>query len=147
MAYITNADIQERLGDAAYVQLTDDDGDGIADVGVVDEARVGAEGEVNGYLAMRYLLPIDLSVHTDSADVLASVALDLAEYRLRSRRPPVPDEAVRRHTQAIAWLQSVSQGTIELPSTAGGVPAGSRGPIAEVTGEDRILSHDEMSDF
>ena len=147
MAYSTNADIQERLGNAAYIQLADDDGDGIADVGVVNEARLGANGEVDSYLAMRYLLPIDLAVHTDTADVLASFTLDLAEYRLRSRRPPVPHEAVKRHAQAIAWLEAVSKGTIELPSATGVVPASSRGPIAEVSGEDRILSHDEMSGF
>ena len=89
MAYITNADIEERLGSDTYVQLTDDDGDQVADVGVVDEARLGAEGEVNSYFARRYQVPIDLSVHGDLADLLASITLDLVEYRLRARRPPV----------------------------------------------------------
>ena len=35
MAYITNADIQTRLGNATYVQLSDDNGDGAADTAVV----------------------------------------------------------------------------------------------------------------
>ena len=59
MAYITNADIEERLGSATYVQLADDDGDNVADVGVVDEARLGADGEVSSYLGRRFQLPID----------------------------------------------------------------------------------------
>ena len=101
MGYITNADIEERLGTAAYVQLADDDGNGVADVGVVDEARLGAEGEANSYLGRRYSVPVSLTTHPDLADVLASFTLDLAEYRLRLRRPPVPDDARRRRDQAI----------------------------------------------
>ena len=44
MAYVTNTDIEERLGSQAYVQLADDDADGVADIGVVDEVRLAAEG-------------------------------------------------------------------------------------------------------
>jgi phage gp36-like protein len=88
MLYITNTDIERRLGSAAYVQLTDDDGDGSADVGVVDEARLAAEGAVNSFLAKRYSVPVNLVAHSELADLLASVTLDLAEYRLRARRPP-----------------------------------------------------------
>ena len=93
MAYVTNADIQGRLGNDTYIQLTDDDQDGSADVGVVDEARLAAEGEVNSYLARRYGVPIDLTTHADLADLLASITLDLVEFRLRARRPPVPAAA------------------------------------------------------
>lgn len=145
MAYITNADIEERLGSATYVQLADDDGDDVADVGVVDEARLGAEGEVNSYLGRRFQLPIDLVVHTDLADVLASITLDLAEYRLRLRRPPVSEAAVDRHRRALDWLGGVAGGTIALPAA---LPvARSQGTVAETFGAQRVLSRDELSDF
>jgi len=65
------------------VQLTDDDGNGLADSGVVDEARLAAEGEVNSHLARRYQVPINLSEHSELAALLASITLDLVEYRLR----------------------------------------------------------------
>jgi len=51
MGYVTNADIENRLGSAAYVQLTDDEGTGSANEDRVDEARLGAEGEADSYLA------------------------------------------------------------------------------------------------
>ena len=146
MAYVTNADIQERLGSNAYVQLTDDDGDGVADVGVVDEARLGAEGEVNSYLARRFQVPIDLSAHADLADLLATIALDLVEYRLRARRPPVSDDARRRHAQAIDWLRRVADGRIDLPSATSVASNTARGTLGEVSGEDRLLSRDELRD-
>ena len=146
MAYLTNADIQERLGSQAYVQLTDDDGDGVADVGVVDETRLGAEGEVDSYLARRYRVPIDVSAHTEIAGLLESIALDLAEYRLRSRRPPVPAETVRKHSQASDWLKGVADGRIDLPSATGVVASVARGTVAATTGAERTLSRDELSD-
>ena len=146
MSYITNADIEERLGNAAYVQLADDDGNGVADVGVVDEARLGAEGEVNSYLGRRYSVPVSLTTHPDLADVLASFTLDLAEYRLRLRRPPVPDGARRRRDQAIEWLTRVAEGRIELPSAVGVAASTARGTIAAATGEKRLLTRDELAD-
>src|SRR3972149_4325981 len=112
MSYITNADIEERVGGVAYVQLADDDGNGVADVGVVDEARGGSEGEVNSYLGRRYAVPINLTTHPDLAEGLASFILDRAEYRLRLGRPPVPEDARRRHAQAIEWLARVADGRI-----------------------------------
>jgi len=147
MAYITNADIEQRLGSDTYVQLTDDDGDGTADIGVVNEARNGAEGEVDSYLARRYQLPIDLTIHADIAGVLASFALDLVEYRLRLRRPPVPKDAVDRHARAIEWLKRVADGTIDLPSAVGLAANTARGPVAETTGSERVLSRDELSEY
>ena len=145
MAYITNADIEERLGSATYLQLADDDGDDVADVGVVDEARLGADGEVSSYLGRRFQLPIDLAVHTDLVAVLASITLDLAEYRLRLRRPPVSEAAVDRHRRALDWLGGVAAGKIALPAA---LPvARSDGTVAETFGSQRTLSREELSDF
>lgn len=145
MAYITNADIEERVGSDAYVQLADDDGDGVADVGVVDEVRLGAEGEVNSYLARRFQVPIDLTVHPDLTDVLASFTLDVAEYRLRVRRPPVPKDVADKRAQAIDWLTRVAGGLIVLPSAAPVATNTARGALGEATGEERLLSRDELS--
>lgn len=146
MAYVTNTEIEERLGSATYVQLTDDDGDGNADVGVVDEARLGAEGEVNSYLATRFQVPIDLDAHVELTDVLASITLDLVEYRLRGRRPPISDAAQRRRNEAIDWLTKVAAGVIDLPSSESIAESSVRGTLGFVSGEDRLLSRDELSD-
>ena len=145
MAYITNADLEERLGSDAYVQLTDDDGDSQADTGVVDEARLAAEGEVNSYLARRYQVPVDLTEHADLADLMASFTLDLAEYRLRSRRPPVPKDALDKRMQAIDWLKGVAEGRIELPSATTVAGNTACGTLGATTGEERLLTRDEMS--
>ena len=135
MAYVSNADIEERLGSATYVQLTDDDGNGSADIGVVDEARLGAEGEVNSYLAKRFQVPIDLGTHVELADLLASITLDLVEYRLRGRRPPVSDAAQRKRHESIEWLSKVAAGVIELPSSDSVAENAVRGALGTVSSE------------
>jgi len=146
MGYVTNTDIENRLGSAAYVQLTDDDGDNQADTAVVDEARLGAEGEVNSYLARRFAVPIELAAHPELSDLLKSITLDLVEMRLRARRPPVPEVTLRRHTDAVAWLRGVADGAIDLPSATPLAPSDLRGPAVLTSGESRVLSHDELAE-
>ena len=145
MPYITNADIELRVGHSAYVQLADDDGDGAADTAVVDAVRDAAEGEIDGFLAGRYQTPIDLSAHPELTGLMASLALDVAEYRLRLRRPPVAPDIGRRYEQTVEWLRRLATGVIQLPTlaTASGPTAG--GVRAKAIGEPRVLTRDELS--
>lgn len=143
MAYVTDAEIETRLGAATLVQLADDDGDGVADAGVVEEARQSAEGVVNSFLARRYRAPVDLSAYPEVADVLRSVTLDLAEFRLRARRPPMAANALRLHEQALVWLERIAEGVVQLPAlaalagpVAGGTAAASLGPPRKLTDEE-----------
>ncbi len=144
MGYMTNADLQLRLGNEAYVQLSDDNGDGAADTAVVDEVRLAAEAELNSYLSVRYAVPIDLTAHPDLANVLKSASLDLAEYRLRLRRPPVAADAIRLHRETVEWLKGVSRGDIELPASSLPAANAARGSIGEVSSAERLLTRAEL---
>lgn len=144
MSYITHSMLEQRVGSAAYAQLADDNGDGVADVEVVDEIRQAAEGEVNSYLAARYAVPVDLAAFSELSGLLVSITLDVAEYRLRLRRPPVSMEVLRRRAEAVDWLANIAAGVLALP--ADGVPTNAgRGITAEAIGNARILSHDELT--
>jgi phage gp36-like protein len=145
--YITNADIETRLGPALYVQLTDDSGAGVANEDVVNEARLAAEGEVDAYLAARYQVPIDIAVHPQVAGVLVGIALDLAEYRLRARRPPIPADAGAKHGAAIEWLRRVARGEVELPAAEALASNPATAPHVLTTGEKRVLTREELSGF
>jgi phage gp36-like protein len=147
MGYVTNTDIQTRLGNAAYVQLSDDNGDGFADAPVVDEARLAAEGEVNALLAIRYSVPIDLSAHPELTFVLRSITLDIVEYRLRARRPPIPADSVRRRDEAVDWLTRVADGRADLPSSAPVAANPAHDLIARAAGAERVLSREELSEY
>lgn len=147
MPYITNTDVEKRLGAAVFVQLTDDNGDGVADAAVVDEARLAAEGQIDGYLTRRYQLPIDVVTHAEAGNLLASLALDVVEYRLRSRRPPIPPEAVRKYADAVTWLTRLAEGDVDLPTITSVASSTVRGIVAAVRGEKRLLSREELADF
>jgi len=147
MAYLTNEDIESRLGRDAFLQLTDDDGDNVADPPVVDEARLAAEGELDGYLAGRFRVPIDVTGQPRLAAFLASLALDLVEFRLRARRPPVAADALRRRQEALNFLTRVAEGRAELPSAAPLPPGELAGPRARASGAERVLHDEELSEF
>jgi len=144
MSYASVADVEQRLGSAIYVQLTDDAGSGSADEGKVTEALSAAEGEVDSYLGCRYAVPIDLSAHDELAALLKNVTLDLAEYRLHVRRPPVSEEISMKKEAALKWLQRVAAGQAILPA-ADQLPSNPAGGIVgEAVGTDRIMTGHEM---
>jgi phage gp36-like protein len=126
------------------VQLTDDAGTGSADTDKVDEARLGAEGEVNSYLAQRYAVPIDLTEHSELVGLLASVTLDLIEFRLHCRRPPVPRDITGKRDAALGWLRQVADGAVTLPTTAEVAGNEARGLTARALGRPRVFTDEEL---
>lgn len=134
MSYLTNSDIEKRLGSQLYVELTDDAGTGSADPEKVEEARLGAEGEADSYLAGRYQTPVDVSATPSIAGVLKSFVLDIAVYRLHRRKPPVPADVSRSYVEAVTWLTRVSSAVAHLPLVSEAASsAQSAGPLREMT--------------
>lgn len=146
MGYVTNADIESWLGTAAYIQLTDDAGTGSADEDRVDEARLGAEGEANSYLAMRYRVPLDVSAEPEVEAALRTFVLDLVSYRLHSRRPPVPEDVVRRREEAVTWLGHVATGIVQLPAALAPPENPALGEIASAVGPTRTMTRESLED-
>lgn len=144
MGYVTNTDIEERLGTSAYVGLTDDAGTGQADTDKVDEARLGGEGEVDSYLAPRYAVPVDVTEYAELAGLLKSITLDLVEFRLQCRRPPVADEVIRKRDAAIDWLRDVARGAANLPAESELPTRETQGLQPEALGRRRILTNEEL---
>lgn len=143
MSYATNADVQQRMGSTVYVQLTDDAGSGTADEAKVTEARLAAEREVDSYLGRRYAVPVDVTARAELQPLLRSVVLDLVEYRLHSRRPPIPADIVSKRVAAIEWLQQVSAGRAVLPAVKQLAGATAQGVMAEVSGTARVWTREE----
>jgi phage gp36-like protein len=144
MSYITNSDLESWLGTATYIALTDDEGTGSADPAQASEARLGAEGEANSYLATRYQVPVNVSGHPEVAAVLRAFVLDLAAYRLHNRRPPVPEDIVRRHDEAVTWLARVASGLVQLPAAAALPENPTLGIVGESDGSPRTMTRDEL---
>ena len=84
-------------------------------------------------------------MHADVAMILVGTVRQ-HEHRLRGRRPPVSKDASEKHAHAIGWLTGVANGSIALPSVKEVASNTTRGSLATTTGEDRLLSRDELSD-
>lgn len=147
MAYVSNANIQALLGTAAAIELTDDSGTGSVNLDILTAARLGAEGEANSYFAARYRVPLDVSADAELAAAIATFVLDLAIYRLHSRKPPVPDDVVRRRQEAVAWLLRVADGRIPLPSATPPPDNDAAGLLGESAGPSRIMTRDSLDDL
>jgi phage gp36-like protein len=144
MSYITNADIESRLSTALYIQLTDDANTGSADATKATEARLGAEGEANSYLATRYETPVDVSSSPEVSAVLKSFVLDIAIYRLHRRKPPVPPDVVRAYAEAVTWLSRVASAVVQLPATIALTEPTTLGILAENTGPERSMTRETL---
>lgn len=144
MSYITNDDLETRLGSEAFIELTDDEGTGQANLDRADEARLGAEGEADSYLAARYAVPVELNGNAGSAAVLRAFVLDLAAYRLHGRRPPVPADVVRRRNEAVAWLTQVAAGVAHLPVASPLRDNPALGNRATAAGPDRAMTRETL---
>ncbi len=116
MAYVTNDDIVLAVGTETAVQLTDGTGS-TPDSDVLDEVRLMAEGEADGYLGRRYAVPVNLTTHPELAGVLKGMVLRLAVYWLFGRKPPPPEQHEKGYNYALKWLERVAKGEIVLPAT------------------------------
>ncbi len=147
MSYITNSDIEVWLGTETAIELTDDEGTGSADTAKLDEARLGAEGEANSYLATRYQVPVDVSSNPEVSAVLRSFVLDLAAYRLHTRRPPVPEDVIRGREAAVTWFGRVASGVVQMPAETALRENPALGAIGGATGPERVMTREELEDL
>jgi phage gp36-like protein len=120
VTYATISDLQDRLGEARLVQLTDraDPPLGLVDTLVAQNALNDAEAEINGYLVARYSLPL-----APAPDVLRVHTLALAVYRLLGNQ--VTDMDLAEVKAVRQYLTQVSTGAVALlPPNAAGAPEG-----------------------
>ena len=67
--------------------MADRDGDGVPDEGAVTAALDSASAEIDGYIAVRYTLPL-----ASPPPNLTQPCVDIALYRLASSRDVLTDE-------------------------------------------------------
>jgi phage gp36-like protein len=120
MPYCAKQDLIDRFGEGELIQLTDRTGAGVINDTVLNRAINDADGEINGYLAGRYALPL-----ASTPPVLTLKACDMARYYLYEEA--VPDVVKERYANAIAWLKGVAKGDISLGLDGAGAETDSAG--------------------
>ncbi|GAB1388991.1 MAG: hypothetical protein AMXMBFR78_33850 [Rubrivivax sp.] len=124
MSYATVTDLQDRLGEARLLQLTDlqDPPLGLVDTAVAQKALDDADAEIDGYLVGRYALPL-----SPVPAILRVHAVTIAHYRLLGN---AADEVTREDYRATRqWLMAVAKGDVVLTSPADDPGTGGAGSV------------------
>lgn len=113
--YATQDDMVLRFGAAEVIALTDRNNSGRIDDAVLARALDSASSEIDGYLAVRYLLPF-----ATTPKILTGYACDIARYRLCGAATQTSLDIRERFRDAQRFLELVAAGTLTL----GRLPAG-----------------------
>jgi hypothetical protein len=92
MAYTTQNDLNDAAGGAAkFVELADQDGDGVADAAMVLRAQAAADGFIDSHL--RKFSPADLqALRATPTATIARIAADETIFRLREQRRQLTED-------------------------------------------------------
>lgn len=135
--YATRAQLEARYEDQREVAaMTLDEETGVPDPEVLDEVIDGSEGEINGYLGTRYLIPVDVVTIGDdglTAD-LNSMTLDVATWRLETRVNKVSDARQTAYDRVIERLKEIAAGTVVIAATEKPPDTSSRGDVSRFGG-------------
>lgn len=146
MGYCTQADIEKQLPPAQVIQLADDDGDGVADSGVVSDCITRADDEINAYAATRYTVPF-----TTVPALIRTISVDLAIWNLHKRRGLTERDAIKQgYERAIQMLKDLAAGRLSIGETPGPSETEVGGPEATtVVDEDdsRIFTQAKLEHY
>lgn len=118
MAYTSKAQMIDRWGSTAVLLSADrDPQDGATDDAAIDAACADASSLIDSYLAKGgYATPV-----APVPDVLTMHATNIAVYQLS---PEVggsyTKEKRQRYEDALAWLEAIAAGKIDMPQDGGG---------------------------
>ena len=113
MAYSTDQDIFDRLGEQRVQQLTDDSGTGAVDNERLASVRDEVSRRIDLTLRGRHEVPV---TDAEAVKVLSGIEVDLLAERLYQRRPQIdtPESVVSAATQARQTLTDIQRGHASL---------------------------------
>ncbi len=136
MAYCSQDDLVKLVSLTELAELTAESGE-MPDAAVVAEAIAKAEGEIDSYLGVRYVLPL-----AAIPPQVQGLAMDMALYHLYSRRSVVPPVRLQKYEAAVAFLKEVAAGQVLVSGL--GEPAGGNRQVGEFTGPSRVFGRNGL---
>lgn len=142
MAYATKDDMIDAYGIRLLVDLTDrgDVATGLIADDTLDQALAHATAEIDGYIAVRYVLPL-----SEVPRFITDLTCVLAVWRLHTHEPSGKIKA--DYETAQRKLRELSNGHIRIPNALGVEPAGTGASGARVTDRARPMTEDNLKSF
>ena len=117
MSYATPDDLQARCLERDLIAITDETNQAV-DVTRLQTALDDASAEIDGYLGVRYVVPlvdIDLGTPIVPPLLLVRACCDIALYNLQSLRPADDiKDALNRYNAALKMLRLMSTGDVQI---------------------------------
>jgi phage gp36-like protein len=133
MAYAVQADlVPRRLSNKELAQLTSDNGADVVVPAVVTDILAEASGTIDSYCSERYAVPLQ------SSEQIKGIALDIAVYKLFSRKRRNTDEIDKAYDRAIQFLRDVAAGKASLDQPTGASAQTSSGEAVPTQKEERF---------
>lgn len=128
MAYLTQTDLEERIGPDIVLQLADRDHDGVADAAAIAAAIADADAEINSYLSPIYALPL-----ATAPDIVKRLSAMITRYNLWRRDIPEDHPSYVAYRDALKTLQQIAAGAVSLPLSSGTATSAPVGGVAYAT--------------
>lgn len=143
MPYCTQDDLLKLVPEAEMATLTTDAGETEPDAAVMADAIAKADAEIDGYLGIRYQVPLD-----PVPDLVKAISVDLAIYNLHKRRPlmQMPETCRMVYGDRISFLKAVVAGNATIGATAA-APSTVSQDVEEIGSSTRIFSDDSLKGF
>lgn len=117
--YATTDQLQARFEDTAEVaSITDNADQGEPNEAVLTEVLEGAEGLLDAYIGAQHRTPVDVASDSVLGNLMRTMTLDVAEFKLHERGDINPEAKVRAYDNAIQWAKDVGSGDAVLPAAA-----------------------------
>ena len=149
MHYSTREEVREMLKEGALDPILGDEFRGGADerealmAPLIDTAIADADGEIDGYLAKRYAVPL-----TPVPKAINKFSKDIAVYNLFSRigidEGTDQKTYLNRYNAAVKFLTLVAEGKVSIGADADGDPAAAAAIGFTVKSNPRLFSRGQM---
>lgn len=110
MVYCTITNIQASLDEQDLVRFTDDSDTGEPDQAKITEAVEDASALIDSYISGRYGAALD-----PVPKLVRSMAVDIAIYKISSRKSDAPEECRKKFDDAVKLLQRIQSGDADIP--------------------------------
>lgn len=139
--YAVKADLTpRRVSQQDLIELTDDVNAGAMDDACINDILTESSGTVDSYCRLRYATPLQAS------EQVKGLCLDLAEYKLFSRRRRIPESVKDNYDNAIGFLKDVAAGRAVLDQPVAAAAQVGGGP-AYPTQKEEKFSDDNLRGF
>jgi phage gp36-like protein len=106
VAYSVKADVQVAIGGPERLdEVSDHDGDGVADDAVVTSAIAEADALIDSYCRIRYAVPF-----SSPPEMVRRFSAAEAAYLLKSHRGANTQDDDDKHDRRVEWLRDVGKG-------------------------------------